>query len=263
MRSSSLDDRVDRAAMYQLRRGTELLDDMSSGLRKYLASNSTEQRPRYPVPPLRVNALSSESWYNHKFKWRTYDEMKSSGWPRISFSGNSDERLESRLRNYIDTKYWTNPYVNGFRSTTIHQTEFAPPAFEESHRDRIRRILRHRETDASRISNNVNIPTKRPKISEDRSAARDLSTTLHSILNVSTSAKSRSRTSTNRSSSKVASKTESKKSASFQKKSTESVSSKKSQAPSQKERLATKRLLNSIKKLTSLIEDRSSAIVWH
>jgi hypothetical protein len=43
----------------------------------------------------------------------------------------------------------------------------------------------------------------------------------------------------------------------------ESVSSKKSQAPSQKERLATKRLLNSIKKLTSLMEDRSSAIVWH
>lgn len=251
MRSLSIDDRVDRAAEYQLRKGTELLDGMSTDLRRYLAGNISEIKPKYPVPRLETRALSSESWHEHKFKWRCPPEAARTAWPKISFSGKSEERQESRLRNYIDTKYWTNPHMQAFRATTIHHTEVSPAVFADSNRERIRRILRHRELDASRVSNPRN---RRP--SNDRSFGRELNQTMHSILNTSARSKSKSAMSKT---SKTKPKS-SKKSVNFEKRTISNL--KKLISPTKQQKVATTKLLNSIKRLTNLLDEKTNK-AWY
>lgn len=254
MRNLSIDDRVDRSAAYQLRKGSELLDCMSTDLRRYLAGNQTDLKPKYPLPRTEPRSLSSEGWHHHKFRWRPEPEVTRAGWPFISFNGRSEERQESRLRNYIDTKYWTNPYVHAIRATTVHHTEVAPNIFDESNHERIRKILRHREMDASRT-----LKSRRPKQSIDKSFVKDLNQTFHSILNTSTSVNSRSKSGMRKSSLSKGSRGL-KKSVNFM----DNTLSKGNKAltPKKREKVATTKLLNSIRKLTRIISDKDKK-AWH
>lgn len=256
MRGFTIDDRVDRAAEYQLRRGADILDGMSTELRKYLASNTSDGcKPKYPVPPIATRALSSESWHEHKYKWRPEPEATRAAWPKISFSGRSEERQASRLRNYVDTKYWTNPLVDAYRTTTIHHTEVSPAVFAESNRERIRRLLRHREMDASMVTNNK--PTRR---SIERSIGRELSQTVQSILNTSCRSRSKSTVSKTRSAlnKSAVSKNGSKKqkTVNFHKKPTISTKNK-ILSPNKQDKVAATKLLNTIKRLNTLLVDNS------
>lgn len=238
-----------------------MIDNLSNGLRSYLAANQTSFGSRYPgtrVDP-RSRSVTDQSLE------RSRERCKSAGyadrnWTRISFAGASEIRQQSRLRNYIDTKYWTNPINSSFREPSVHPRDISMTLYEDNNKDRIRRVLRNRELDARYAIAGI----KTCKRHVDHCFRDKTNNILNSTSRSSVSTKSRPKSVLSRSRKSVdkASSNRKNKNVSFLR----PQKTKKSKSPSrqskQKQEVQVAKLLNTIKKMTKILESSSKQKNW-